>query len=193
VRRAREGQSSAQCSVHSARCAQCSVHSARCEGRALDCFLRTKMDCCCSAANGFVLLTHDLDFGAILASSGANIPSVIQIRTEDLRPEVLAGRDSDCDRKRKRLARTADQRQATPEGHGDTCTCSRRVTGKGERQGKGKRGKRKDESKGQTAGLGAQKRRKCTSGVQDKGGVPPPFFGSTSSGCGAGDGVGFRK
>jgi predicted nuclease of predicted toxin-antitoxin system len=46
-------------------------------------------------------LTHDLDFGAILASSGANIPSVIQIRTEDLRtpqggieknPEVLAGR-----------------------------------------------------------------------------------------------------
>ena len=40
----------------------------------------------------FVLLTHDLDFGAILASSGANIPSVIQIRTEDLRPDVLAGR-----------------------------------------------------------------------------------------------------
>lgn len=45
-----------------------------------------------TAANGFVLLTNDLDFGAILASSGANIPSVIQIRTEDLRPEVLAGR-----------------------------------------------------------------------------------------------------
>jgi predicted nuclease of predicted toxin-antitoxin system len=45
-----------------------------------------------TAANGFVLLTNDLDFGAILASSGANIPSVIQIRTEDLRPEGLAGR-----------------------------------------------------------------------------------------------------
>ena len=45
-----------------------------------------------TAANSFVLLTHDLDFGAILASSGANIPSVIQIRTEDLRPDVLAGR-----------------------------------------------------------------------------------------------------
>lgn len=45
-----------------------------------------------TAANGFVLLTHDLDFGAILACSGANIPSVIQIRTEDLRPDFLAGR-----------------------------------------------------------------------------------------------------
>ena len=45
-----------------------------------------------AAANGFVLLTHDLDFGAILASSGATIPSVIQIRSDDLRPDVLAGR-----------------------------------------------------------------------------------------------------
>ena len=45
-----------------------------------------------TTANGFVLLTHDLDFGAILASSGADTPSVIQIRTQDLRPEVLAGR-----------------------------------------------------------------------------------------------------
>jgi predicted nuclease of predicted toxin-antitoxin system len=45
-----------------------------------------------AAANGFVLLTNDLDFGAILAFSGANIPSVIQIRSEDLRPDVLAGR-----------------------------------------------------------------------------------------------------
>ena len=40
----------------------------------------------------FVLLTRDLDFGAILASSGANIPGAIQIRTEDLRPDVRAGR-----------------------------------------------------------------------------------------------------
>lgn len=45
-----------------------------------------------TAANGFVLLTHDLDFGAILASSRASIPSVIQIRTEDVRPDVLVGR-----------------------------------------------------------------------------------------------------
>lgn len=45
-----------------------------------------------AAANGFVLLTHDLDFGTILAFSGAATPSVIQIRSEDLRPEVLVGR-----------------------------------------------------------------------------------------------------
>lgn len=45
-----------------------------------------------AAANGFVLLTHDLDFGAILAFSGAVTPSVIQIRSDDLRPEVLATR-----------------------------------------------------------------------------------------------------
>ena len=45
-----------------------------------------------AAANGFILLTHDLDFGAILAFSQARIPSVIQIRTEDVRPDVLAGR-----------------------------------------------------------------------------------------------------
>lgn len=44
------------------------------------------------AANGFVLLTHDLDFGTILAFSGAATPSVIQIRSEDLRPKTLAGR-----------------------------------------------------------------------------------------------------
>jgi len=45
-----------------------------------------------AAANGFILLTHDLDFGAILAFSGAVTPSVIQIRTDDLRPEILVGR-----------------------------------------------------------------------------------------------------
>jgi len=45
-----------------------------------------------AAANGFVLLTHDLDFGAVLAFSEAVTPSVIQIRSDDLRPEVLARR-----------------------------------------------------------------------------------------------------
>jgi predicted nuclease of predicted toxin-antitoxin system len=45
-----------------------------------------------AAANRFVLLTHDLDFGAILAFSGAVTPSVIQIRSDDLRPETLAVR-----------------------------------------------------------------------------------------------------
>lgn len=45
-----------------------------------------------AAANGFVLLTHDLDFGTVLAFTGAVTPSVIQIRSDDLRPEMLASR-----------------------------------------------------------------------------------------------------
>ncbi len=35
---------------------------------------------------GYVLLTHDLDFGAILAATHAEAPSVIQIRTQDITP-----------------------------------------------------------------------------------------------------------
>jgi predicted nuclease of predicted toxin-antitoxin system len=34
--------------------------------------------------NGFVLVTHDLDFGAILATSQADSPSVIQVRMQDV-------------------------------------------------------------------------------------------------------------
>lgn len=37
-----------------------------------------------------VVLTNDLDFGAMLASSGAEGPSVIQVRAADLRPKALA-------------------------------------------------------------------------------------------------------
>ena len=36
-----------------------------------------------------VLLTNDLDFGTMLAASGADGPSVVQIRASDLRPDVL--------------------------------------------------------------------------------------------------------
>jgi predicted nuclease of predicted toxin-antitoxin system len=36
-------------------------------------------------ANGFVVLTNDLDFGAMLAATGGDAPSVIQLRTEDCR------------------------------------------------------------------------------------------------------------
>ncbi len=34
-----------------------------------------------------VLLAHDLDFGEILASSGATLPSVVVFRLRDMRPE----------------------------------------------------------------------------------------------------------
>jgi predicted nuclease of predicted toxin-antitoxin system len=38
---------------------------------------------------GRVLFTHDLDFGAILAVSGARGPSVIQVRAQDTLPDHL--------------------------------------------------------------------------------------------------------
>ena len=37
----------------------------------------------------YVLLTHDLDFGAILAGSGAGKPSVVQLRAQDVTPIAL--------------------------------------------------------------------------------------------------------
>ena len=37
--------------------------------------------------NGYVLFTHDLDFGAILAATQAEGPSVIQIRAQDVSPD----------------------------------------------------------------------------------------------------------
>ena len=43
-----------------------------------------------AAANGFVVLTNDLDFGAILAASSGRTPSVIQVRGRDLSPDALA-------------------------------------------------------------------------------------------------------
>lgn len=38
---------------------------------------------------GWVILTHDLDFGAILAASGREGPSVMQIRADDLSLEAI--------------------------------------------------------------------------------------------------------
>ena len=37
----------------------------------------------------YVILTNDLDFGAILAASGGSGPSVVQIRADDLNPSVV--------------------------------------------------------------------------------------------------------
>jgi predicted nuclease of predicted toxin-antitoxin system len=39
--------------------------------------------------NKCVVFTHDLDFGAILATTKASAPSVIQVRTQDVTPTVL--------------------------------------------------------------------------------------------------------
>lgn len=40
--------------------------------------------------NGYAVFTHDLDFGAILAATGAQAPSVIQIRSQDPTPSLCA-------------------------------------------------------------------------------------------------------
>ena len=46
--------------------------------------------------NGYSILTNDLDFSAILVSTRASGPSVIQIRAEDTRPEGLLDRVADA-------------------------------------------------------------------------------------------------
>jgi predicted nuclease of predicted toxin-antitoxin system len=39
--------------------------------------------------NHYIIFTNDLDFGAILANSHTQTPSVIQVRTQDLMPHSL--------------------------------------------------------------------------------------------------------
>ena len=39
--------------------------------------------------NGCTVFTNDLDFGAILAATSGNAPSVIQVRSQDVAPEHL--------------------------------------------------------------------------------------------------------
>jgi predicted nuclease of predicted toxin-antitoxin system len=39
--------------------------------------------------NDLVVLTHDLDFGAILAATQGAKPSVVQIRAEDVSPDAI--------------------------------------------------------------------------------------------------------
>lgn len=39
--------------------------------------------------NQYIVFTHDLDFGAMLALTGAESPSVIQVRTQDVTPNHL--------------------------------------------------------------------------------------------------------
>ncbi len=43
-------------------------------------------------SNGRTVLTHDLDFSSILAATSARGPSVIQVRTQDVRPNSLGPR-----------------------------------------------------------------------------------------------------
>lgn len=40
-------------------------------------------------AHGYVVLTHDLDFGAVLAATGGLGPSVVQLRARDISPDAI--------------------------------------------------------------------------------------------------------
>jgi len=40
--------------------------------------------------NAHIILTHDLDFGSLLALTQAEAPSVIQVRTQDVTPAALS-------------------------------------------------------------------------------------------------------
>lgn len=51
---------------------------------------REIMEFACS--EGYVVFTHDLDFGSILASTNSSLPSVIQVRTEDVHPDNLSAK-----------------------------------------------------------------------------------------------------
>jgi len=42
-----------------------------------------------AAANDYIVLTNDLDFAAVLASTHQKKPSVVQIRAEDLDPNII--------------------------------------------------------------------------------------------------------
>jgi predicted nuclease of predicted toxin-antitoxin system len=50
---------------------------------------RTIMDW--AVANGYIVFTHDLDFGTMLALTHATGPSVLQVRAEDVLPDHLEG------------------------------------------------------------------------------------------------------
>lgn len=45
-----------------------------------------------AAANEYIVMTHDLDFGAILAATRGDKPSVVQIRAEDVSPIAIGAR-----------------------------------------------------------------------------------------------------
>jgi predicted nuclease of predicted toxin-antitoxin system len=40
-------------------------------------------------SNDYVVFTHDLDFGAILAATKTDSPSVLQVRTQDINPHHI--------------------------------------------------------------------------------------------------------
>lgn len=50
-------------------------------------------------AHGYVLFTHDLDFGAVLAASQGCVPSVLQLRAQNPLPEAMLQHVTDAVRR----------------------------------------------------------------------------------------------
>lgn len=46
--------------------------------------------------NNFIVFTNDLDFGAILAATNANAPSVFQLKSQELLPEYIGHQVVQC-------------------------------------------------------------------------------------------------
>lgn len=46
--------------------------------------------------NNYIVFTNDLDFGAILAATNANSPSVFQLKSHDLLPEAIGETVINC-------------------------------------------------------------------------------------------------
>jgi predicted nuclease of predicted toxin-antitoxin system len=71
--------------------------------------------------HGHVVLTHDLDFSAILAATNGDKPSVVQIRADDVSPDAIGEqvtRVSSTDEARARGWCAADDR---PNPHALAC------------------------------------------------------------------------
>lgn len=49
-----------------------------------------------ASANNYIVFTNDLDFGAILAATNANAPSVFQVKSQDLLPKSIGKMVVNC-------------------------------------------------------------------------------------------------
>jgi predicted nuclease of predicted toxin-antitoxin system len=62
-------------------------------------------------ANGYIVSTHDLDFGTMLSLSDADRPSVLQVRCLNVLPEAIATLVLSVDLRRRDRARGAGGRR----------------------------------------------------------------------------------
>ena len=73
--------------------------------------------------NGYVVLTHDLDFGAILAATRGDKPSVVQIRTDDVSPEAIGATVVRALEQLRLDIEDGSARDCRPEAHAANASC----------------------------------------------------------------------